>query len=118
MGDCISKHSYSIFFQGKKKQKPKYVYKTADDLIKSGKKKGVKVQSKLSKVKVIDMTGKEQRVMSGYHALSHKHDKPEEDEMMYSQTQEKKAFDLPELLHNLDILVDMAEDEILQNTKK
>ena len=78
----------------------------------------MKLQSELSKVKVIDMTGKEQRVMSGYHALSHKHDKPEEDEVIRSQTQEKRAFDMPELLHNLDLLVEMAEDEILQNSKK
>ena len=106
------------YFQGKKKQKPKYVYRTADDLIAVGRKRKVKVQSELSKVKVIDMTGKEQRVMSGYHALSQKHDKPEEEEIPYSQTQEKKAFDMPELLHNLDLLVEMAEDEILQNSKK
>ena len=105
--------------QGKKKQKPKYVYRTADDLIAAGKKRKVNVQSELSKVKVIDMTGKEQRVMSGYHALSQKHDRPEEEEeVSYSQTQEKKAFDMPELLHNLDLLVEMAEDEILQNSKK
>ena len=94
------------------------MYRTADDLIAVGRKRKVKVQSELSKVKVIDMTGKEQRVMSGYHALSQKHDKPEEEEIPYSQTQEKKAFDMPELLHNLDLLVEMAEDEILQNSKK
>ena len=51
-----------------KKKKPKYVYKTADQLIASGgaQRKGVKgTESELAKVKVIDMTGKEQRVLSG-----------------------------------------------------
>ncbi len=94
------------------------MYKTADDLIASGGRKKVKMQSELSKVKVIDMTGKEQRVMSGYHALSQKHDKPDDEDTVYSQTQEKRAFDMPELLHNLDLLVEMAEDEIMQNSKK
>ena len=57
--------------------------------------------------------------LAGYHAIAHKHDIPEEDESIpYSQTQEKKAFDMPELLHNLDLLVDMAEEEIIQNDRK
>ena len=51
-------------------KKQKFIYKTADDLIASGgKKKPVIPQSELSKVKVIDMTGKEKRVLSGYHAI-------------------------------------------------
>lgn len=48
------------------KKKPKYVYKTADELIATGSKKKVKgTDSVLAKVKVIDMTGKEKRVLSG-----------------------------------------------------
>ena len=31
---------------------------------------------------------------------------------------EEKAFDMPELLHNLDLLVDMSEDAIIQNDKR
>ena len=51
-----------------KKKKIKYVYKTADELLKEGpvRKKGRGEQSTLSKVKVIDMTGREQRVLSGW----------------------------------------------------
>lgn len=51
----------------------------------------------------------------GYHALSMKHDKPREDETARA---EEKLFELPELMHNLDLLVDMAGQEIVKNDKK
>jgi len=52
-------------------KKPKYVYKTADELIATGptKRQLPEVTSELAKVKVIDMTGKEQRVLSGIKEL-------------------------------------------------
>lgn len=55
----------AILLLGKKKVN--YVYKTADELIAKGGKRKVKDsgKSKHSQVKVIDMTGKEQRVLSG-----------------------------------------------------
>ena len=55
-------------------------------------------------------------LMLGYHALSMKHDKPTEDAV--TVTEERRQFDLPELLHNLDLLVEMAESEVIQNDKK
>lgn len=53
--------------QGERLKKPKYVYKTAEELIATGpaKRQMPEVTSELAKVKVIDMTGKEQRVLSG-----------------------------------------------------
>ena len=58
--------------------------------------------------------------MAGYHAIAHKHDVPDEDVMATtaSGAPEEKAFDMPELLHNLDLLVDMSEDAIIQNDKR
>lgn len=49
------------------KTKPTYIYKTADELIAKGSKRKVKdgSKSKQPQVKVIDMTGREQRVLSG-----------------------------------------------------
>ena len=43
--------------------------------------------------------------MAGYHAIAHKHDVPDEDVMATtaSGAPEEKAFDMPELLHNLDL---------------
>ena len=64
-------------------------------------------------VKVIDMTGREQRVMTGYSAISGQQRPGEEGDVMapLAKLQEKRKanFELPELLHNLDLLVDMCE---------
>ncbi|XP_074648738.1 tuftelin-interacting protein 11-like isoform X2 [Tubulanus polymorphus] len=109
--------------KGDKKAKPKYNYKTADELLSndgvSTYKKKRPVQSELSKVKVIDMTKKEQRVLSGYHAIHSRHDRPEDEEELYSALQhERRVFDMPELCHNLNMLVDMSEEEIIDNDRK
>lgn len=63
--------------------------------------------SQLSKVKVIDMTGPQQRVLSGYHAISG----PQRPADEWETRKEKKFtnFALPELQHNLNLLVDMCE---------
>lgn len=61
----------------------------------------------MSKVKVIDMTGPEQRVLSGYHAISGVQ-KPC-DQWEVRKEKQFANFDLPELLHNLDLLVDTCE---------
>ncbi|XP_014778583.1 tuftelin-interacting protein 11 [Octopus bimaculoides] len=102
-------------------RKPKYVYKTAQDVIESGltRKKRPIQSSELSKVKVIDMTGKEKRVLSGYHAICQRHDKPDEDDDVIESTPKARtAFDVPELVHNLNILVNMSEVDIIQNDRK
>ncbi|VDI18059.1 tuftelin-interacting protein 11 [Mytilus galloprovincialis] len=101
------------------KKKPKYVYKTAQELIETGGKSKKSLPNRSSKVKVIDMTGKEQKVMTGYHSISQRHDRPEEDEdITMPEPSRKKAFAMPELIHNLNILVDMAEEEIIVNDRK
>lgn len=82
--------------------------------------KDVSAKSKHSQVRVIDMTGKEQRVLSGYHAISTKKHDSSDDEMAYSATQsgEKRAFEMPELLHNLNMLIDMTEEEIITKDRQ
>ena len=55
---------YSLQFKGKKK-KLNYVYKTAQEAIDTGGKKPKSLKGQMSQVKVIDMTGKEQRVLTG-----------------------------------------------------
>lgn len=103
---------------GRKQPKLRYVYKTLDEIIATGVAKPAvpETQRQLASVKVIDMTGKEQRVLSGYQSLSNKHDKP--DEKPVSVETEKKEFDVPELQHNLDLLVRMAEEDIVQNNRQ
>ena len=56
--------------------------------------------------------------LSGYHAISNRHDKPVIEEEEETEEPGKRAFDMPELLHNLNILVDMAEEEIIANDRR
>ena len=102
-----------------KRQKLRYVFKTVDEVLATGISKPVvpEPQKQLANVKVIDMTGKEQRVLSGYQSISNKHDKPDEKPIISSEN-EKKEFDVPELQHNLDLLVRMSEEDIVQNNRR
>lgn len=75
----------------------------------------------LAKVKVIDLTGPEQRILSGYHAISSGQKRPEDEWEMEKLQEEqssaekklqvggKSAFDMPELLHNIELLKDSCE---------
>ena len=107
------------------KQRVKYVYKTADQVLEEGKWRKISKDSTvgetsgISKVKVIDMTGKEQRVLSGYHAISAQQI-PDEDISSSNKeddvflTQKKHAnFDLPELRHNIDLILDKCEEDLI-----
>nr|XP_054774972.1 tuftelin-interacting protein 11-like [Lytechinus pictus]XP_054774973.1 tuftelin-interacting protein 11-like [Lytechinus pictus] len=96
-----------------------YVYKTVDEVKRTGiSKKQPKSlpNQRLTNVKVIDMTGPEQRVLSGYSEISKGHDKPVE--TFESVEAGKKMFEMPELMHNLDLLVEMAEQRIIKHDRQ
>lgn len=67
-----------------------------------------------NRIKIIDMTGKEQRVMHGYQSLS----QMTRLATKVGEERNKMLFDLPELRHNLDLIVNMTEDKILTSDKK
>jgi tuftelin-interacting protein 11 len=69
---------------------------------------------KTSKIKIIDMTGKEQRVMHGYESISQMNKRS----YLASEKKQVKQFDLPELTHNLELLVNLTENKILNFDKK
>lgn len=98
-----------------KKNRKRY-YKSVQDIIDKGKKPNYifneRVKSKISNVAVIDMTGPEKRVLSGYHALSQL---KASDESFYREKSPKEFtnFSMPELTHNLDLILDMCEQEII-----
>lgn len=100
-------------------QKTKYIYRTIDD-VKSDSigKKFLGDSSRLSKVKVIDMTGPEQKVFAGYHQIHQQHSKPEEWEDSDKKKERGHHFSLPELQHNLALLVEMMEQEIIRNDRE
>ncbi|XP_071447563.1 tuftelin-interacting protein 11 [Hetaerina americana] len=104
--------------KGKRRKKVRYVYKSVDEVLEEGKsKRRVKKEvSHLSKVKVIDMTGPERRVLSGYHAIAGQQRPTDEWEIRKEKKFEN--FALPELQHNLNILVDMCEQDIIENDKR
>ncbi|XP_070936416.1 tuftelin-interacting protein 11 [Macaca nemestrina] len=109
------------------KKKPKYSYKTVEELKAKGRisKKLTAPQKELSQVKVIDMTGREQKVYYSYSQISHKHNVPDDGLPLQSQQlpqsgKEAKTpgFALPELEHNLQLLIDLTEQEIIQNDRQ
>lgn len=70
----------------------------------------------MSNVTVIDMTGPEKRVLSGYHALGQT---KVAEENLYKERTAKDCtnFSLPELTHNLDLILDLCEQEIISIDK-
>lgn len=66
-------------------------------------------------LQVIDMTGREQKVYYSYSQMSNKHSVPDEGPpSMSAQEQKSSGFALPELEHNLQLLIDLTEQDILQ----
>ncbi|XP_078484419.1 sip1/TFIP11 interacting protein isoform X1 [Ciona intestinalis] len=110
-----------------KTKKPKYKYKTVEELTKSGKsvkkkkdspERGQSIPNHVANVKVIDMTGKEKKVFTGYHAIAGRvatgSDVESIDEDEYEEEMRKRdVFSCPELLHNLDTLIEDTEQKIL-----
>ena len=110
-----------------KKKNVNYVYKSVDDVIAESQFRKIDSRDRGDKskgegVKVIDMTGREQRVLSGYSSIAGQQ-KPSQDgdsttPLSLIQDKRKKNFELPELLHNLNLLVDMTEQDIIAADRK
>ncbi|KAG5282785.1 hypothetical protein AALO_G00059910 [Alosa alosa] len=104
------------------KKKPKYSYRTVEELKAHGKVSDrgmVTPAGELAKVKVIDMTGREQRVYYSYSQMSQKHSVPEEPTLSEAVREQKPSgFALPELEHNLKLLIELTEQEILQSARQ
>ena len=63
------------------------------------------------------MTGREQKVYYSYSQMSNKHSVPDEGPPS-TRDQKPSAFALPELEHNLQLLIDLTEQDILQVTRR
>jgi tuftelin-interacting protein 11 len=100
---------------GDKKKKPKYVYKSVEELKDSASVNAAGLlPSQVSGVKVIDMTGPQVRVLNNYSEMSQQHTRPD---MASQPSDEGKCF-LPVLLNNMDLLVEQTEQEILLVDKR
>lgn len=104
------------------KKKPKYSYRTVDELKATGKLAGrssTASAGELAQVKVIDMTGREQKVYYSYSQMSNKHSVPDEEPPTAATRDQKgSGFALPELEHNLQLLIDLTEQNILQSARR
>ncbi|XP_020657513.3 tuftelin-interacting protein 11 [Pogona vitticeps] len=108
------------------KKKPKYTYKTVEELKAKGRagKQLAAPQKELAQVKVIDMTGREQKVYYSYSQISQKHNIPDDSPQqppvpgLLGKEAKAQAFALPELEHNLQLLIDLTEQEIIQNDRQ
>ncbi|RMX42264.1 hypothetical protein pdam_00009851 [Pocillopora damicornis] len=99
--------------------KPKYVYKTVDEVkATGGSKKGPSISLKHSKIKVVDMTGPETKILTGYGSIAQQHAKPGEVPPTTSVRDAEAAFSMPELTYNLNLLIDMAETDIIQTDRQ
>uniref|UniRef100_A0A914X3D0 G-patch domain-containing protein n=1 Tax=Plectus sambesii TaxID=2011161 RepID=A0A914X3D0_9BILA len=92
---------------------PKYRYKTVDEVLADGGQLKKRVGGVLgaNNSKVIDMTGPEQKIYSGYDAFTTKTKVPDIEP-------ERQSFDIPELAYNLNLLVDITEEEIIRNDRQ
>ena len=106
---------------GSQSKKVKYVYKSADQVLEDGKWRQVSNEAgQTDEVKIIDMTGKEQRVLNSYHAIGAKKMRPEDtlDQRDNDrQKVEEVIYDLPELRHNIDLLLDQCEEELISTDR-
>nr|XP_033784391.1 tuftelin-interacting protein 11 [Geotrypetes seraphini] len=103
------------------KKKPKYSYKTVEELKAKGRlgKTASVPEKDVSQVKVIDMTGREQKVYYSYSQIGHKkHSIPDDNMQPAGKDNKPQGFALPELQHNLQLLIDMTEQEIIQNERQ
>uniref|UniRef100_A0A0N5AM51 G-patch domain-containing protein n=1 Tax=Syphacia muris TaxID=451379 RepID=A0A0N5AM51_9BILA len=91
---------------------PVYQYKTIEEVISEGGVMRKRNDLFNSGVKVIDMTGKEQKVYSGYDAYASK------TRFMAEVEDEHLAFDIPELSYNINTLLELTEDTIRHNDKQ
>uniref|UniRef100_A0A2A4K201 G-patch domain-containing protein n=1 Tax=Heliothis virescens TaxID=7102 RepID=A0A2A4K201_HELVI len=101
-------------YNWKKSHKGRYFYRDAADVIQEGKPTMHTITSnELSRVPVIDMTGKEKRVLSGYHAL-----RAAAPRFEHEPRRKCDNFAAPQLAHNLQLMVECCEQDIIQNARE
>ncbi|GBP21504.1 Septin-interacting protein 1 [Eumeta japonica] len=101
-------------YHWRKTHKRRYFYRAAADVIQEGKPTIHTIASnELARVPVIDMTGKEKRVLSGYHALRSAAPRFE-----HEPRKKCENFSAPELMHNLEVMVECCEQDIIQNDRE
>jgi tuftelin-interacting protein 11 len=93
--------------QREKVPKQQYVYKTLDDVLQE---QTTKFQNKKTggstREKIIDMTGREQRILQNYDSITSK------------QFENEQVFSLEELTHNLDLVIESCEESMIRSHRR
>ncbi|CAF1354682.1 unnamed protein product [Rotaria sordida] len=93
--------------QREKVPKEQYVYKTLNDVLKE---QTTKFHNKKSsgqiREKIIDMTGREQRILQNYESITTK------------QFDNEQVFSLSELTHNLDLVIESCEESMIRSHRR
>lgn len=116
--DDQEKSGLKIKGSWKKSQTVKTKYRTIEDVMEEGmsasRPASHQQSQQYSNIKVIDMTGKQQKIYSGYDSFSMK-TRSEYDTV---DDEERTVFDVPELIHNLNLLVDLTEEGIRRSNQQ
>uniref|UniRef100_A0A8C7PQF1 GCF C-terminal domain-containing protein n=1 Tax=Oncorhynchus mykiss TaxID=8022 RepID=A0A8C7PQF1_ONCMY len=107
------------------KKKTKSSYRTVEQLKANGKLDGPHrhplenwLRSRLGGTRVIDMIDREQQVYYSYSQMTNKLSVPEAPKSVAAHEQKTSGFALPELEHNLQLLIDLKEQDILQSSRR
>ncbi|CAF3432930.1 unnamed protein product [Rotaria sp. Silwood1] len=93
--------------QREKAPKEQYVYKTLNDVLKEQTTKfHNKKPSGETREKIIDMTGREQRILQNYDSITTK------------QYDNEQVFSLNELTHNLDLVIESCEESMIRSHRR
>ncbi|CAF1000267.1 unnamed protein product [Adineta steineri] len=93
--------------QREKVPKQFYLYKTLDDVLKEQTTKfHNKKSNEQTREKIIDMTGREQRILQNYDSISTKNYETEQ------------VFSLNELTHNIDLAIESCEESMIRSHRR
>ena len=93
----------------KKEKKNTIQYKTLDEVLADD---DVTITGATTSMKIIDMTGPQQKVYNDFQSFSRK------SKAAALDGQEKRKFDIPELTQNINMLLDLTEEEIKRNDRQ
>jgi hypothetical protein len=74
------------------------------------KNKGGNAAAAAPREKIIDMTGREQRILQNYDSLATKHH--------FGANENEQTFSLEELTHNLDLVIESCEESMIRSHRR
>ncbi|KFD61936.1 hypothetical protein M514_07688 [Trichuris suis] len=98
-------------------KKQRTVYKTWDEVVQEGGVLKKHFMGTAVSSKIIDMTGAQQKVYESYEEFAVKTKSAREEEMK-TTAEAEQVFNVPELVHNISLILDMTEEAIISSEKQ